>query len=264
MKRLAFKLVVMVSIFCCVSNLTAQKKQPNYKVDSSKIIHRKSSIPCVKPTDKHVMVGLPLAYYNFNTQVHATFNYLDSNNKTTAITVYDFYIDDSSYYAALYESYRQAGKVMSSLRIEELKDSLEFKVDFKDTSRTLQFINRKKCSGTNSKFREIIEHRARFYSATGQSQNIQGYLCNEYVWNNGQTLNTIWVTAVEDAFLTKLRQDLLYALYYEPVTFSKGIVMLSESVNLQTKNKQRFEIINIQKNFPVRFITAGNKLKSGF
>ncbi len=264
MTKIVSILILIFALFSFESTLSAQKNTKKLKIDSSKIIHRKLPPPCSKLADKHITIAHPLAYYNFSSQVHATFSYMDSSNKITAITVYDFYLDDSSYFAALFESYRQAGHIFSYLRIAELKDSLEFKIDFKDTSKTFQYTNRKNCKGTVSKFKEVIENQARYYTATGRTQTLQGYLCDEYIWENGLNIHTIWVTKNDDAFLKKLRKDLLYALYYEPVTYSRGIILLSESVNLQTKNKQRFEVINIQRNFPVRFITSGDQLKSGF
>lgn len=94
MNRLALNICITLLMFGIATQLYAQKKTSQTRIDSSKIIHRKTKISCKKTGDKLNIKPLPLAYYNFSSQVHATFTYLDSNQQTTAITVYDFYIDD--------------------------------------------------------------------------------------------------------------------------------------------------------------------------
>ena len=250
---------------CCVSvNLMAQKGGKKVSVDSIKNLHRSGSkLPCPDLNRKEELIAKPLSYYNFYSQMEATYTFADSTNKVSSKTDYTFYFDDSSYFAALKETYVQSGKAHAYFRIEELKDSVEFKINLSDTSRLLQFKNTKNCKGNNYRFRTVIENRARYFEKTGQTKTILGFLCEEYILNNGQIKQSIWVCNTDDAWLTKVRRDMLTALYYEPVTFSKGLVFYSETITLQTGNKQIFAITRIQKNKPTRVACKGFKLKYG-
>jgi len=263
MQRLLYKLFLLF-VICFSINLKAQKGVKKIKVDSTKNLHRTGlKLPCPDINRREELILRPLAYYNFYSQMEATYIFTDSTNKVSSKTDYTFYFDDSSYYAALKESYVQSGKAHTYFRIEELKDSVEYKINLSDTSRLLQFKNTKNCKGNNYRFRTVIENRARYFEKTGKTKTILGFLCEEYVLNNGQIKQTLWVCNEADAWLNKVRIDMLKAMYYEPVTFSKGLVLYSETTTLQTGNKQIFSITGIQKYKPCRVACNGFKLKHG-
>lgn len=263
MQAFLYKLLLLIAL-CFSINLNAQKGGKKLKVDSSKNIHRTGiKLPCPNINKREEMIAKPLPYYNFYSLMEATYSFSDSSNQLNSKTDYTFYFNDSSYFAALKESYIQGGKPHTYFRIEELKDSMEFKIDLSDTGRLFQFKNTKNCKGTNSRFRSILENRATQFRKTGQAKMILGYNCEEYIFNNGQIKQTIWVIVDDDLWSIKIRKDMLTALYYEPVTFSKGLILFSETVTLHTGNKQTFKINTIQKSKPTRIVTSGFKLKSG-
>jgi len=263
MQKRIYKLFLLFA-FCSAMHLNAQKDGKKPRVDSTKNLHRSGAkLPCPDLNRKEELIAKPLFYYNFYSQMEATYTFADSSNKVSSKTDYTFYFDDSSFFAALKETYVQNGKTNAYFRIEELKDSMEFKINLSDTSRALQFKNTKNCKGNNYRFRTVIENRARYFEKTGRTKTILGFLCEEYVLNNGQIKQSIWVTTETDAWLNKVRQDMLAALYYEPVTYSKGLVLYSETITLQTGNKQIFAVTGIQKNKPARVACKGFKLKYG-
>ncbi len=257
-------LLAIIFYFSSPISLNAQKNTKKKVTDSSKIIHRNDKFPCVSKTKTIVKTASPLGWYNFNAQIRASFSYVDSADKVTSFTDYTFYIDDSSYFAGLKESYLQKGKMKSYLRIAELKDSLEFKLNLSDSIKTYSYKNLRDCNGTGSRFRMVFENRSKHYIPTGLTKMIHGFLCEEYVFEDRQVKNTLWVSEEHaNLWLDKVRDDLMYSLYYELVSFPRGIVFKFDCYDKQTRNWEKFEVLEISKNIPVRINTKGMKLKVG-
>jgi hypothetical protein len=202
---------------------------------------------------------MPLACYNFSSSLNATFTFTDSANRITSHTEYIYYFDKSSDFFAIKESYQCKNKIRSSFLLEALRDSATFRANLNDSQRTLTYKRLQNKHPVGTGYSPLL-----VYERTGQKQLINGILCESVVCDNEQTRNTLWVTANDDDWTRKLRNDLQYLIYNELTAYSKGIVMISECYYKQTKHTQKFEVTNINRNNIKSVTTEGTKLVGGF
>ncbi|MES2616730.1 MAG: hypothetical protein V4613_02565 [Bacteroidota bacterium] len=257
---LTLRLFICALVCCICINVVGQKtgsKTP-VKSDSSKILKRTIKFKC---PDKKAAVTTPTAlkYYTFQSMLEADFSIYDSANNMTSNADYTYYFDDSSYFAALKNTYTQGSKRETMVSIEELRDSIEFRTNIKD-SNLLLFNNRKNCSGRINRFHDILTKNTKQYKKTGRTKMIMGFLCDEYLLSNDVIESRYWVCSAKDAWLLKIRQNMLYFLPFELIGFYEGIVMESDTYYKTTRHRQVFKVKNIGMKHYVRLKVLNNRL----
>ncbi len=231
------------------------------KTDSTRIVHRIEKYPC--PAENAVIetAASPLPQYSFYSRLFAVSTTLDSAGNVKFKTEYIYYFDDSSYYVALKQTdynYESGNVQTSSFVINEIQDSISFELDLSLLNRKPKYKTLRNCEGQVNIYKAAKMVEGKNYTRTGKTMVINGYTCNEYVWDNESNRNTYWVANSEEAWFSKSLVDLnSFSTFPAFLHFGSGMVMRSEMYYKKTKLTQKFEVTQIDKKHFYRITSDG-------